>query len=160
MDHIIDLIVKAQQDDGYLNVYFTAVDPAGKFRNLRDMHEMCKLRLRDRKLGGRRGSIAYRLDLGLLPSRQRWTFVGSFVGSLSIQRLPQIPGRHDQGKFSNPPLPSPQSFSETFVYLYSVRLVITRTSIVLSTTSALTKTRSTDTPATQNWSSPSSAYTP
>jgi hypothetical protein len=91
-----------------LNIYFTAVDPAGKFRNLRDMHEMCKLRLKDRKLGGRRGSIAYRL----LPSRQRWTFVGSFLGSLSIQRLPQIPGRHDQGKFSILPYPLLNPFPE------------------------------------------------
>jgi DUF1680 family protein len=31
-----------QHADGYLNVYFTVVDPAGKFQNLRDMHEMCE----------------------------------------------------------------------------------------------------------------------
>ena len=58
MDHIIDLIVKAQQDDGYLNIYFTVVDPEGKFRNLRDMHEMCELRLPDRKFGGRRFAVS------------------------------------------------------------------------------------------------------
>jgi DUF1680 family protein len=63
MDHIIDLIVKAQQEDGYLNIYFTVVDPEGKFRNLRDMHEMCKLRYIHRKLGGRRRSVADRLLL-------------------------------------------------------------------------------------------------
>lgn len=62
MDHIIDLIVKAQQDDGYLNIYFTVVDPEGKFRNLRDMHEMCELQLPDRKLGRRQSSIVDRLN--------------------------------------------------------------------------------------------------
>lgn len=46
MDHIIDLIVKAQQEDGYLNIYFTVVDPEGRFKNLRDMHEMCESRIR------------------------------------------------------------------------------------------------------------------
>lgn len=34
------MIVSAQQPDGYLNIYFTVVDPKGRFRNLRDMHEM------------------------------------------------------------------------------------------------------------------------
>jgi hypothetical protein len=42
MDHMIDLIEKAQQPDGYLNIYFTVVDKDGKFKNLRDMHEMCE----------------------------------------------------------------------------------------------------------------------
>ncbi len=37
------MIEKAQQPDGYLNIYFTVVDPAGRFKNLRDMHEMCTL---------------------------------------------------------------------------------------------------------------------
>lgn len=40
IDELIDMIVSAQQADGYLNVYFTVVDPAGRFKNLRDMHEM------------------------------------------------------------------------------------------------------------------------
>lgn len=57
MDHIIDLIVKAQQDDGYLNIYFTVVDPEGKFRNLRDMHEMCELLPPHWKLEGRRFAV-------------------------------------------------------------------------------------------------------
>ena len=42
MDQLIILIEKAQQPDGYLNVYFTVVDPAGRFQNLRDLHELCE----------------------------------------------------------------------------------------------------------------------
>jgi DUF1680 family protein len=38
------MIEKAQGEDGYLNIYFTVVDPEGRVRNLRDMHEMCELR--------------------------------------------------------------------------------------------------------------------
>jgi DUF1680 family protein len=41
MDTMVDLIERAQQEDGYLNIYFTVVDPEGRFKNLRDMHEMC-----------------------------------------------------------------------------------------------------------------------
>ncbi len=37
---LVDRIAAAQQDDGYLNIYFTVVDPAGRFQNLRCMHEM------------------------------------------------------------------------------------------------------------------------
>lgn len=36
------MIEKAQQEDGYLIIYFTVVDKEGRFKNLRDMHEMCK----------------------------------------------------------------------------------------------------------------------
>ena len=42
MDTMVDLIERAQQEDGYLNIYFTVVDPEGRFKNLRDMHEMCE----------------------------------------------------------------------------------------------------------------------
>jgi DUF1680 family protein len=42
VDELVDMIVAAQQPDGYLNVYFTVVDPEGRFKNLRDMHEMCE----------------------------------------------------------------------------------------------------------------------
>ncbi|MCC6892765.1 MAG: glycoside hydrolase family 127 protein [Anaerolineae bacterium] len=38
-DHVIDLIEKAQQPDGYLNIFFTAVEPENKLKNLRDWHE-------------------------------------------------------------------------------------------------------------------------
>lgn len=36
------MIEKAQQPDGYLIIYFTVVDNEGRFKNLRDMHEMCE----------------------------------------------------------------------------------------------------------------------
>ncbi len=36
------MIEKAQHEDGYLNIYFTVVDPEGRYKNLRDMHEMCE----------------------------------------------------------------------------------------------------------------------
>jgi DUF1680 family protein len=41
VDELVDMIVSAQQDDGYLNIYFTVVDKEGRLKNLRDLHEMC-----------------------------------------------------------------------------------------------------------------------
>ncbi|MBN1543294.1 glycoside hydrolase family 127 protein [candidate division KSB1 bacterium] len=40
VDHIVDLIAKAQQPDGYLNIYFTCVEPDKRWSNLRDWHEL------------------------------------------------------------------------------------------------------------------------
>lgn len=40
VDEVVDLIEKAQQPDGYLNIFFTAVEPQNKWRNLRDWHEL------------------------------------------------------------------------------------------------------------------------
>jgi DUF1680 family protein len=40
VDEVVDLIEKAQQSDGYLNIFFTAVEPQNKWRNLRDWHEL------------------------------------------------------------------------------------------------------------------------
>jgi DUF1680 family protein len=40
LDHVIKLIAGAQQADGYLNVYFTVVEPARRWTNLRDWHEL------------------------------------------------------------------------------------------------------------------------
>ncbi len=40
IDYLIDLMEKAQKPDGYLNIYFTVVDPKGRMMNLRDYHEM------------------------------------------------------------------------------------------------------------------------
>ncbi len=37
---LIDAVAGAQQADGYLNTYFPVLDPAGKWANLRDWHEM------------------------------------------------------------------------------------------------------------------------
>jgi uncharacterized protein len=37
---LVDMIGKAQQPDGYLNIHFTVVDPKGRFTNLRDFHEL------------------------------------------------------------------------------------------------------------------------
>ena len=39
-DDVIDLIAKAQQEDGYLNTYFTAAEPDKRWANLRDWHEL------------------------------------------------------------------------------------------------------------------------
>lgn len=39
-DGIIDLLERAQQDDGYLNTYFTVAKPGRKWTNLRDDHEL------------------------------------------------------------------------------------------------------------------------
>jgi len=42
---IVDKVEKMQQPDGYMDIYFTVVDPEGRFQNLRDMHEMCQCSL-------------------------------------------------------------------------------------------------------------------
>lgn len=39
-DDVIDLVVRAQQDDGYLNTYFTVAEPDKRWSNLRDWHEL------------------------------------------------------------------------------------------------------------------------
>jgi DUF1680 family protein len=39
-DEIIERVARAQQADGYLNTYFTVIEPELKWRNLRDWHEM------------------------------------------------------------------------------------------------------------------------
>ncbi len=40
LDDVIALIASAQQPDGYLNIYFTVVEPEMRFRDLRDAHEL------------------------------------------------------------------------------------------------------------------------
>lgn len=40
LDRVVDLIVRAQQPDGYLNVHFTVVKPDQRWSNLRDAHEL------------------------------------------------------------------------------------------------------------------------
>jgi hypothetical protein len=40
LNRVIKLIAGAQQPDGYLNVYFTVVEPAKRWTNLRDWHEL------------------------------------------------------------------------------------------------------------------------
>ncbi len=39
-DEVIDMIAGAEQEDGYLNIHFTVVEPANRWTNLRDMHEL------------------------------------------------------------------------------------------------------------------------
>ncbi len=39
-DAVIDIIAAAQQTDGYLNTYFTSVEPENRWTNLRDNHEL------------------------------------------------------------------------------------------------------------------------
>lgn len=38
--NVVDLVVAAQQPDGYLNSYFTTVEPSGRFCNLYEKHEL------------------------------------------------------------------------------------------------------------------------
>ncbi|MEO7910953.1 MAG: beta-L-arabinofuranosidase domain-containing protein [Roseiflexaceae bacterium] len=40
LDEVIALIAGAQHADGYLNTWFTTVDPASRWKNLRDWHEL------------------------------------------------------------------------------------------------------------------------
>lgn len=37
---LVEMIVQAQQPDGYLNIHYTVVEPGKRFTNLRDMHEL------------------------------------------------------------------------------------------------------------------------
>ncbi len=40
LDAVVDLVAGAQQEDGYLNVHFTVVEPEKRWTNLRDLHEL------------------------------------------------------------------------------------------------------------------------
>lgn len=40
LDEVVDLIIGAQQPDGYLSLYYTMVEPEGRWKNLRDTHEL------------------------------------------------------------------------------------------------------------------------
>jgi DUF1680 family protein len=40
LDEVIALIAQAQHPDGYLNTWFTSVDPQSRWKNLRDWHEL------------------------------------------------------------------------------------------------------------------------
>ncbi|EPQ26398.1 uncharacterized protein PFL1_06046 [Pseudozyma flocculosa PF-1] len=40
VDYLVDLIVSAQQPDGYLNIHFVVVEPEKRWSNLRDLHEL------------------------------------------------------------------------------------------------------------------------
>ncbi len=40
VDEVVELIAAAQQPDGYLNIYYTVVEPGKRWTNLRDMHEL------------------------------------------------------------------------------------------------------------------------
>ncbi len=40
LDEVIGLIASAQQADGYLNIYFTVVEPENRFTDQRDAHEL------------------------------------------------------------------------------------------------------------------------
>lgn len=40
LNDLVDLVVSAQQKDGYLNVYFTALEPEKRWSNLSDHHEL------------------------------------------------------------------------------------------------------------------------
>ncbi|KAJ4312885.1 hypothetical protein N0V94_007225 [Neodidymelliopsis sp. IMI 364377] len=40
VQYLVQTIRSAQQDDGYLNLHYTVVDPKGRWSNIRDMHEL------------------------------------------------------------------------------------------------------------------------
>ena len=40
LDSVIDLMARAQREDGYLNVHYTVVEPEQRWKNLRDAHEL------------------------------------------------------------------------------------------------------------------------
>jgi len=40
VEELVEMIRLAQQEDGYLNIHYTVVEPKFRFTNLRDMHEL------------------------------------------------------------------------------------------------------------------------
>ena len=40
LDRFVDLVISAQQPDGYLNTYYTRVEPENRWKNLFDGHEL------------------------------------------------------------------------------------------------------------------------
>ena len=40
VDEVVDLIGRCQQEDGYINTYFTVKEPENRFRNLLECHEL------------------------------------------------------------------------------------------------------------------------
>jgi DUF1680 family protein len=40
VQELAEMIATAQQEDGYLNIHFTVVEPEMRFTNLRDFHEL------------------------------------------------------------------------------------------------------------------------
>ncbi len=40
LDRFVDLVISAQQPDGYLNTHFTVVDPENRWKNIYDCHEL------------------------------------------------------------------------------------------------------------------------
>ena len=88
MDEVIELIEKAQQPDGYLNVYFTVVDPEGRFKNLRDMHELCE------------HMLERLIETKLTDTRQLRSSCGGCDRSCRVHWFPQISQRDAQGESS------------------------------------------------------------
>jgi DUF1680 family protein len=42
VDELVNQIEAFQRADGYIGIYFTVVDPDGRLKNFRDMHELCE----------------------------------------------------------------------------------------------------------------------
>lgn len=40
VNELVEMIRGAQQEDGYLNIHYTVVEPEKRFSNLKDMHEL------------------------------------------------------------------------------------------------------------------------
>jgi uncharacterized protein len=83
-DRLIELIAKAQQKDGYLNIFFTAVEPQNRWKNLRDKHELyCAGHLME-------GAVAYYQATGkrkLLDVMCRYAdYIGKVFGTAKGQK--------------------------------------------------------------------------
>lgn len=101
IQELVDMIEKAQGEDGYLNIYFTVVDPEGRFRNLRDMHEMCEWRRAD-FAPSPFPSPSLSMSLALRtrsPRRQRGPPRRGRARALPPHWLAPAPRRDDQGGF-------------------------------------------------------------
>jgi len=89
-DEAIDIVCKAQQEDGYLDTFYIINDMSKRFTNLRDHHELyCLGHLIE-------GAVAYYEATGkekLLQAACRYTdCVASHLGEADAEKLPGYPG--------------------------------------------------------------------
>lgn len=86
VDEVVDLVVTAQQADGYLNVHFTVVEPDQRWANLRDWHELyCAGHLME-------AAVAHHQATGrrdLLDCLARY---GDYIGQVFGRGAGQLPG--------------------------------------------------------------------
>lgn len=92
VDSVVDRILSAQGEDGYLNPHFTVVNPEGRWTNLRDMHELyCAGHLLEAAIAHHRATGDPRF---LNAIRRYIDLIGTTFGPEETQ-LPGFPGHEE-----------------------------------------------------------------